>query len=195
MLLLHRLKHSLNLIGIRYVTRQREGLILAKLGCGRFQRFLIASGDDHMAALLNESAGQSQSNPAAAAGDDGNLIFQHLLLWHLEGISVLSIANERQELLTRILRVAEAAQHVRSHGCRVLLFHATHHHAQVPRLNHHAYTLGLDCVLNRLRDLHCKTLLHLQAASKNVYDAWNLAQTEDSAVGNVGYVDFTEERQ
>src|SRR5215471_7117325 len=74
----------------------------------------------------------------------------------LKGISVLSVANERQELLTRILRMTKAAQHMGGHGRRMLLLHAPHHHAQVPRLDHHTHALGLKCVLYGLRDLHCK---------------------------------------
>src|SRR5215470_1478640 len=120
-------KQFLNLIWVRYVTCQRQNSSLAQPGCSGFQCFRIPTSDHNRTAFSHESLCESKANPAAPAGDDGNLIFQHLLLRHLKGISVLSVANERQELLTRILRMTKAAQHMGGYGRGMLLLHATHH--------------------------------------------------------------------
>ena len=77
----------------------------------------------------------------------------------------------------------------------MLFLHAAHHHAQVTRLNHYTYTLGLDGVLNGLRNLHCQALLDLQTAGKDIDQAGNLAQSQDFAIRNISHVDFAKEWQ
>src|SRR5207249_11687574 len=77
----------------------------------------------------------------------------------------------------------------------MLFLYATHHHAQMPRFNHHAYSLRLDGTLDGFCNLHGEAFLDLQSAGKDVYNAGNLAQTNHLAVWDIGHMDFAEERQ
>ena len=76
------------------------------------------------------------------------------------------VADQRQEFRARFLFFAEAAQHGRSHGGGVLLFDSAHHHAEMPRFNHDAYSLRFDRILDGFCDLRGQTLLNLQPAEK-----------------------------
>src|SRR5690242_2395520 len=77
----------------------------------------------------------------------------------------------------------------------MLLFYAAHHHAQMASLNHHAHSLGFDGALDGFSNLHRESLLYLQAAGKDIYQAGDLAQSYDFPIRNVGHVDLAEERE
>src|SRR5690606_1223042 len=51
-------------------------------------------------------------------------------------------ADQLQEFLAGIERLAEAAQHHRGHHRGILFLHAAHHHAHVPRLDDDGHALG-----------------------------------------------------
>src|ERR1700722_3175496 len=77
----------------------------------------------------------------------------------------------------------------------MLLLDAAHHHAQMPRLNDYADALGFDHFLDGFGDLGSEALLNLETAGEDFDQAWDFAETDHSAVGNVGDVDLAEERQ
>jgi len=61
------------------------------------------------------------------------------------------------------LFVAKRTEHRTGHGLPVLLFNATHLHAQVPRLDNHSDALRAIFSSNRPRDLAGHALLNLQS--------------------------------
>src|ERR1700730_3745896 len=60
----------------------------------------------------------------------------------------LFISNQREKLFARLHVFAERAEHGAGYGLRVLLLHAAHHHAQVPRFDHDAYTQRRNILLD-----------------------------------------------
>ena len=52
-------------------------------------------------------------------------------------------ANEFQKFIARLLLLAKHPKHVTRHGQGVLFLDASHHHAQMPRLNDHAHSQGV----------------------------------------------------
>src|SRR6185436_9589154 len=59
-------------------------------------------------------------------------------------------AHEPEELAARPRVAAERAEQAGRHRRRVLLLHATHHHAQVSRVGHDTDALRLEDLLDRL---------------------------------------------
>src|SRR5215831_4193163 len=57
------------------------------------------------------------------------------------GKSGFFLADERQELVTGLLVMAESPEHRAGNGLAALLFHAAHLHAQVTSFDDHAHTL------------------------------------------------------
>ena len=102
---------------------------------------------------------------------------------------------QRQEFCPGFLFVAEAAQHGRGHGGRVLLLYATHHHAEVPRFDDHAHALGLNHLLDRFGNLGSQPFLNLQPPRKKFDQAWNFAQANHFSIRNISDVYLPEERQ
>src|SRR5205085_4217583 len=78
---------------------------------------------------------------------------------------------------------------------RVLFFHATHHHAEVFRINDDRYSVGTQCFHQGVRDLGCEILLDLKSARKNVHNARDFGQADYFSIGNVGDMSATDERQ
>src|SRR6476660_3838008 len=56
---------------------------------------------------------------------------------------VRTLPDQRQKLLPRLLLVAEAPEHGRCNGGRVLLLDAAHHHAEMTSFDNYANTLWL----------------------------------------------------
>src|SRR6266550_3953257 len=77
----------------------------------------------------------------------------------------------------------------------VLLLDAAHHHAEMVRLDHDTHTARLEYVHERVRHLVGESLLHLEPAGKHLDHAWDLGETDQAAVRQVGDVRPTEERQ
>src|SRR5450755_1600711 len=77
----------------------------------------------------------------------------------------------------------------------MLFLHATHHHAEMARLDHDSHTLWLDSLLNGLRNLSRKPFLNLQTPREDFDQPGNFAQADYFAVRDVGYVDLTKKRQ
>src|ERR1700676_5459448 len=71
-------------------------------------------------------------------------------------------SHQRQELVAGLLVVPERAEHRARHGLPVLLFHAAHLHAQVPRLDDHPNPLRRQPLLPRLRDLAGPAFMNLE---------------------------------
>jgi len=90
---------------------------------------------------------------------------------------------------------AEDSQHGGGDGGGMLFFDAAHHHAEVARFDDDAYALGLDDLLDGFGELGGETLLHLQAAGKDLDQAGQFAESDDLAVGDVGDVHLAEKRQ
>lgn|ERR1700685_226686 len=57
--------------------------------------------------------------------------------------SVGPLADEREQLIACFVIIAESAQHGAGDGAGVLLFHSTHHHAEVVRFANHCDTARL----------------------------------------------------
>ena len=77
----------------------------------------------------------------------------------------------------------------------MLLLDSTHHHAEVPSFDDDADALGRDDLLDGLRDLGRETLLNLQASREQFDQAWDFAESDHPAIGNIGYVHLAEEGQ
>src|ERR1700722_4617154 len=118
----------------------------------------------------------------------------HTLYYSDLEIALWAGLHQREELGARVL-LLEDSDHSRGHGRGVLLLHPPHHHAQVPGLDHHAHSLGINRILNGIGDLPCKPLLHLQAPGKDLHQPGYLAQADHLALRDVGHVDLAEKRQ
>src|SRR5690606_3801698 len=105
------------------------------------------------------------------------------------------IHRQAQELLPRLQVLQEHPAYRARDGLRVLLLHASHHHAQVVRLADHPHTLRLQHIPHRLRDLLRHPFLDLQPAREHLHDARQLRQTHDLPVRDVRHVHLAEERQ
>src|SRR5204863_2649267 len=90
---------------------------------------------------------------------------------------------------------AEGSKHGAGHRNRVLLLHAAHRHAEMLPFEHHADTDRTDFLENGFRDLVGEPLLDLETSREDVDEPWDLAQTHDLAVRDVGDVALAEERQ
>ena len=62
-------------------------------------------------------------------------------------------------------------------------------------LDHHAHAVRLQGLLQRVRDLVGQALLHLEPPGEHLHDPRDLAQSEQSSLGNIGDVRLSEERQ
>jgi len=106
-----------------------------------------------------------------------------------------TLADQREKLRARFVRVAEASEHRGCNGGGVLFFDAPHHHAEMAGFDDYAYALRLDYFLNGFGDLGGEALLNLQAAGEEFDEARNFAEADYFSVGDVGDVDFAEERK
>src|SRR5262245_3088944 len=77
----------------------------------------------------------------------------------------------------------------------MLLFDATHHHAEMAGFNDHADALRIDGSLDGFSNLCGHALLNLQAARENLDQPGNLAESNNSSVRNIGDVHLAEEWQ
>src|SRR5580700_86640 len=77
----------------------------------------------------------------------------------------------------------------------MLLFDATHHHAEVTGFDDYADALRLDDFLDGLGNLRGKALLDLETTRKKLDQARNFAQADYSAFWDIGDVHFAEKRQ
>src|SRR5580704_883577 len=108
---------------------------------------------------------------------------------------VRALADEREKFLASFMLGPEATQHGRRY-CRGMLFlDAPHHHAQVPRFNHHSDALRFDDFLNRLGDLRGQALLNLEPSGKEFDQAREFTEADHFAVRNIGHVHLAEEGQ
>src|SRR5258708_39731341 len=85
-------------------------------------------------------------------------------------------ADEREELIARLLVVTKRAEHGASNGLPVLLFNAAHLHAEMAGFDDHANSLRSDFFLDGMRDLAGQALLNLQASREGVHQTGDLAQ-------------------
>jgi hypothetical protein len=67
--------------------------------------------------------------------------------------------DQGEKLSARVL-LLEDSYHGRGHGRGVLLLYTSHHHAEVPCLDHYAYTLGINRILNGIGYLPGEPLLY-----------------------------------
>src|SRR6266478_1097831 len=115
------------------------------------------------------------------------------------GTSVLPLAlrgaDEREKLVTSLLVVTERAEHGARHCRTMLLFDAAHLHAEMAGFDDHADALRRDLFLDGVRDLAGQTLLNLQASSKGVHQAGDLAESQNSLVREIGHMGLAEKRQ
>lgn len=77
----------------------------------------------------------------------------------------------------------------------MLFLDAAHHHAQVAGFDDYAHALRFDYFLNSFGDLGGEAFLDLQTAGEEFDEARNFAEADYLSVGDVGDVDFAEERQ
>src|SRR6266576_1579781 len=77
----------------------------------------------------------------------------------------------------------------------MLLLDAAHHHAEMPRLDHHANSLRFDRLLDRLGNLSGQPLLNLEPPRENLNQPRNLAETNDFSIRNISHVYLAEEWQ
>src|SRR2546425_688953 len=100
-----------------------------------------------------------------------------------------------QEFVSSVLIVFEGAGHRTGHGYRVLLLDAAHDHAEVLRLNDYGHAARMNFFINRICNLSSQPLLHLKASGIHVHQPRYLAQADDTAIWNVPYMAFSEERK
>src|SRR2546426_11394875 len=86
-----------------------------------------------------------------------------IIAFHPSLISVALVTHQRQKLVASLLAAPEGAEHRAGSGPGVLLFHAPHHHAKMPRFADHTHTHRVEHFLNGLRYLLREPLLNLQA--------------------------------
>ena len=72
----------------------------------------------------------------------------------------------------------------------MLLLNSAHHHAQMSRFDHNAHALRSDRPLNRISDLRCESLLHLQSTRKDVHQARNFAESNHFSIRDICDVDL-----
>src|SRR5580698_3218617 len=77
----------------------------------------------------------------------------------------------------------------------MLFLDATHHHAEVTRLDDDPDSLRLDGALDGFGDLGGEALLNLEAARESVDETRDFAQADYFSVGDVGDVHFAEKGQ
>lgn len=63
------------------------------------------------------------------------------------------LADERQELIARLLVMAESSEHRAGNGLPALFLDATHLHAQMTSFHNHTHALRSNLLLNRLGNL------------------------------------------
>src|SRR5271168_1020643 len=75
----------------------------------------------------------------------------------------------------------------------MLLLDTAHHHAEVLRFENHGDALRMNGVGDGVTDLRGEALLHLESAGEDVYEAGDLAESNDLPVRDVGDVGFAKE--
>src|SRR5215469_14627133 len=110
-------------------------------------------------------------------------------------VAILLCSDQREEFLARLRVLTKDAQHGRRDCCRMLFLDPSHHHAEMARFDHNTNALGLDGILDGFGNFGGQALLHLEAPRKDLDQAWQLAETDDFAVGHVSNVNFAEKRQ
>src|SRR5688572_25764380 len=107
----------------------------------------------------------------------------------------LGLPDQTHELGTGPGVAPERSGHGRGDHRRLLLLHATHHGAQMRRLDHACHALGLELLHEELGHLHGEPLLHLEALRVHVDDARDLRQPDHPAARQVADVRLADERQ
>jgi len=107
----------------------------------------------------------------------------------------VSAADQRRELLARLLPIAEGAEHATGHDDGVLLLDAAHPHAEMFGFDDDTDALRIDGFHQRGRHLGGQALLHLEAPGENLEQPRQLAEPQDLLAGNVGDVRLAEKRQ
>ena len=77
----------------------------------------------------------------------------------------------------------------------VLLFDASHHHAEMSRLDDDAHSVRIELRFQSFRDLHGESLLDLQPSRKDIHDARNLAEADHFLIRQIAHMDLAEERE
>src|SRR5205823_10722071 len=90
---------------------------------------------------------------------------------------------------------AKSAQHAGGDHSAAGGLHATHLHAKVASLGHHADATRFQRGVERLCHLPGQLLLDLQAAREDLDQARDLAQAHDLPFGQIAHVDLAEEGQ
>ena len=99
------------------------------------------------------------------------------------------------ELTSGTLVLEEAAGERRG-GCNgILLLHSAYLHAHVGSLYDNAHTQRMQGILDTVADLDGKPLLDLKTAGITLHHTGDLAESGDIAVGNIGHMGLSIERQ
>src|SRR4051812_35746055 len=75
----------------------------------------------------------------------------------------------------------------------MLLFHSSHHHAEVTGLDDYADALRLNYLLNGFGDLCREAFLNLQTTRKEFDQAWNFTEPDHLSIRDISDVHFAEE--
>src|ERR1700682_4343027 len=110
-------------------------------------------------------------------------------------LRVGSTLDQAHELGPRLRVSLEDAQHAAGEDAAVLLLDAAHLHAEVIGLDDDADADRFHVFLQALRDLPCHPLLHLEAPAVQLDQARQLAQADQSALGDVADMHPAEEGQ
>src|SRR6476646_1714653 len=94
--------------------------------------------------------------------------------------------SESKEFIPRHWAIAELTSQGACDSLRVLLLDSPHHHAQVDCFDDHSNSARFQHILDGLRHLFRKPLLHLQPARKDFNDSRQLGKTDNLPVRNVG---------
>ena len=111
------------------------------------------------------------------------------------GITIIELLFDHIQEFLALFDVFENTGIVDGLGDGSLLLDATHLDAHVLSLDHHDSAKGIEGLLEAIANLLGQVLLHLQTVGEDVHHAWNLAETHDVTIGDVGYVYLAEEGQ
>src|SRR5215472_8292471 len=101
--------------------------------------------------------------------------------------------DEGEKFVAGLLVFAEGAEHGAGDGGGLLLFDATHDHAEMAGFDDDANAFGAELFFDGAGDLISEALLNLQAAGVHVDEARDFAEAEDFFLWNVGDMAAPEE--
>src|SRR5665647_1722553 len=101
--------------------------------------------------------------------------------------------RQSQKFIACHWTIAELTSQGACDRLRVLLLDSAHHHAEVNCFDHDSNSARLKHIVDGLRDLLGKPLLHLKSSREDLYNARQLGEPDNLSVWNVCDVSFPKE--